>query len=149
VPASRGGLELPGEAALEGETLPPADAGALCAFLKESLDQRVTKVAVGDRLTGSPVVALVPEHAMSPQMRRMMRAMDENFKDEISVELEVNPRHPLVRKLAAARSTNPELAGLVARQLLDNALMAAGLLEDARDTVGRMNAIMEQALPAD
>jgi len=30
--------------------------------------------------------------------------------------------------------------------LFDNALTAAGLLEDARDTVSRMNALMEKAL---
>jgi len=30
--------------------------------------------------------------------------------------------------------------------LLDNALIAAGLLDDARDTVGRMNRLMERAM---
>jgi TNF receptor-associated protein 1 len=68
-----------------------------------------------------PVIALVPADGMSPQMRQMMKAMDENFKDEVKVELEINPRHPLVRKLAAARESNPEVAALVSRQLLDNA----------------------------
>ena len=79
-------------------------------------------------------------------MRRMMRAMREDFNEPLKIDLEINPRHPLVRRLAQARETNPELAALVARQLLDNALMAAGLLEDARDTVGRMNALMEKVL---
>ncbi len=83
---------------------------------------------------------------MSPQMRQMMKAIDENFKDQVKVELEINPRHPLVKKLAATKDSNPELAKLVARQLLDNALIAAGLLEDARDTVSRMNTLMEKAL---
>ena len=41
---------------------------------------------------------------------------------------------------------DPELAKLVSRQLLDNALIAAGLLEDARDTVSRMNTLMEKAM---
>jgi HSP90 family molecular chaperone len=60
--------------------------------------------------------------------------------------LEINPRHPLVKKLAEAKDSNPELAKLVALQLLDNALIAAGLLEDARDTVSRMNKLMEKAM---
>jgi hypothetical protein len=34
----------------------------------------------------------------------------------------------------------------VAGQLLDNALIAAGLLEDARETVKRMNTLMEKAI---
>ena len=94
----------------------------------------------------SPVIALVPTDGMSPQMRQMMKAMDENFKDEIKVELEINPRHPLVKKLSEAKDSNPELAKLVALQLLDNSLIAAGLLEDARDTVSRMNTLMEKAM---
>jgi hypothetical protein len=40
------------------------------------------------------------------------------------------------------------LAKLVSLQLLDNALIAAGLLEDARDTVSRMNALMQKAMGA-
>ena len=90
--------------------------------------------------------ALVPADGMSPQMRQMMKAMDENFKDETKVELEINPRHPLIRKLAEARNADPEVAGLVSRQLLDNALIAAGLLDDARETVARMNRLMEKAM---
>ena len=92
------------------------------------------------------MIALVPQDGMSPQMRQMMKAMDENFRDEVKVELEINPRHPLVKKLAATADSNPELAKLVAGQLFDNALIAAGLLEDARDTVKRMNALMEKAM---
>ena len=72
--------------------------------------------------------------------------MDENFKDEVKVELEINPRHPLVKKLAETREKNPELAKMVASQMLDNALIAAGLLDDARDLVKRMNALMEKAM---
>jgi molecular chaperone HtpG len=130
----------------EGDALSEENTTALCEFLKAELGDRVTAVASGKRLVDSPVIALVPTDGMSPQMRQMMKAMDENFKDEIKVELEINPRHPLIKKLAEAKDANPELAKLVALQLLDNALIAAGLLEDARDTVSRMNTLMEKAM---
>ncbi|MBN8457633.1 MAG: molecular chaperone HtpG [Verrucomicrobia bacterium] len=130
----------------EGEALDAARTEALCAFLKDELGDKVTTVASGKRLVDSPVIALVPTDAMSPQMRQMMKAMDENFKDEVKVELEINPRHPLVKKLAAASESDPDLAKLVARQVFDNALISAGLLEDARDTITRMNQLMERAL---
>jgi len=129
-----------------GDSLDAAQTTALCEFLKAQLGDRVTSVASGKRLVDSPVIALVPADGLSPQMRQMMRAMDENYKDEVKVELEINPRHPLLRKLATAKDSNPELAGLVAHQLFDSALIAAGLLEDARDTVSRMNTLMEKAL---
>ena len=140
-----GGVELE-EHAPEGDALSEEQTSALCEFLKQELGDRVTAVASGKRLVDSPVIALVPTDGMSPQMRQMMKAMDENFKDEIKVELEINPRHPLVKKLSEAKDSNPELAKLVALQLLDNSLIAAGLLEDARDTVSRMNTLMEKAM---
>jgi molecular chaperone HtpG len=140
-----GGVELDDHAP-EGDALSEEQTTALCEFLKQELGDRVTRVASGKRLVDSPVIALVPTDGMSPQMRQMMKAMDENFKDEIKVELEINPRHPLVKKLAEAKDSNPELAKLVALQMLDNSLIAAGLLEDARDTVSRMNTLMEKAM---
>jgi len=38
-------------------------------------------------------------------------------------------------------------SGLVASQLFDNTMIAAGLLEDARGMVKRMNELMEIAIP--
>lgn len=145
VSVRHGGVDLE-EQAVEGEALPASETEALCGFLKDQLGERVVSVASGKRLVDSPVIALVPADGMSPQMRQMMKAMDENFKDETKVELEINPRHPLIRKLAEARNADPEVAGLVSRQLLDNALIAAGLLDDARETVARMNRLMEKAM---
>ncbi|MEO0017153.1 MAG: molecular chaperone HtpG, partial [Verrucomicrobiota bacterium] len=142
------GVAMDEHPAAEGESLDEAQTAALCDYLKTELGEQVTAVASGRRLVDSPVIALVPADGMSPQMRQMMKAMDENFKDVVKVELEINPRHPLIRKLATATYANPELAKLVARQLFDNALIAAGLLEDARDTVTRMNVLMEKAMEA-
>jgi molecular chaperone HtpG len=140
-----GGVELEDQATA-GVALSADQTSALCAFLKTELGERVVSVASGKRLVDHPVIALVPADGLSPQMRQMMKAIDENFKDQVKVELEINPRHPLIQKLAEAKETNPQLARLVALQMLDNALIAAGLLEDARDTVSRMNTLMEKAL---
>ena len=147
VSVRHGGVELDDQEA-EGESLSEEETTALCEFLKTELRDRVVSVASGKRLVDNPVIALVPADGMSPQMRQMMKAMDENYKDEVKVELEINPRHPLIRKLAEAKDGNPELAKLVSQQLLDNALIAAGLLDDARETVSRMNQLMEKAMGA-
>jgi TNF receptor-associated protein 1 len=140
-----GGVELEDQPTT-GESLTPDQTEALCGFLKQELGERVVSVTSGKRLVDHPVIALVPADGMSPQMRQMMKAVDENFKDEVKVELEINPRHPLIRKLAATKDADPELAKLVAGQLFDNALIAAGLLDDARDTVRRINTLMEKAM---
>lgn len=130
----------------DAESLSEDQINALCEFLKTELGEKVTKVSSGKRLVESPVIALVPEDGMSPQVRQMMKAMDENFKDEVKVELEINPRHALIKKLAETRESAPEVAKLVAAQMLDNALISAGLLDDARDMIRRMNALMEKAM---
>ncbi|RYD20577.1 MAG: molecular chaperone HtpG, partial [Verrucomicrobiaceae bacterium] len=85
-----GGVDLEDHAP-EGDALSEEQTAALCEFLKTELGDRVTNVASGKRLVDSPIIALVPTDGMSPQMRQMMRAMDENFKDDIKVELEINP----------------------------------------------------------
>ena len=145
VSISHAGVELD-DSATEGDALGAEATEKLCSFLKDELGDKVTAVASGKRLVDSPVIALVPQDGMTPQMRRMMKAMDENFQDDVKVELEINPRHPLVKKLAETSERNPELAKLVAGQLFDNALIAAGLLDDASATVKRMNALMEKAM---
>jgi TNF receptor-associated protein 1 len=147
VSIDRAGLELD-DLPAEGEELSADERAGLEEFLGSTFGGRVARVSAGRRLVDSPVVALVPEDALSPQMRRMMKAMDENFKDEVKVEIEYNPRHPILRSLAAARAKDPETAALVAGQLLDNALLAAGLLEDTKPTVDRMNALMAKVLGA-
>jgi molecular chaperone HtpG len=63
---------------------------------------------------------------------------------EPPVKLQVNPRHPLVKNLAALHGSNGDLASLISQQLLDNARIAAGLLEDPSQMVQRNYQILEQ-----
>jgi molecular chaperone HtpG len=135
-----------GDSAGEGETLGKEDTDKLCAWLKERLSGRVSEVRAGKRLVSRPAMALQPEGDMSPQMRQMMRAMKQDNFEAAKVILEINPRHAIVRRLAAATSANPDLSGIIAEQLLDSALLSAGLLDDTHDMVGRVEQIMERAL---
>lgn len=47
-------------------------------------------------------------------------------------KLEINPRHPLIHQLNALRTRDPAVATMVAEQIVDHALIAAGLLQDIR-----------------
>jgi molecular chaperone HtpG len=147
VPASRAGLDL-GEAidAGEEETLSEDDTRALCDFLKEHLGERVEDVSASKRLTESPAAALTPEDMMSAQMRRMFQAMSPDSPMEVKVNLEINPRHALIKRLAAVRESEPGLAQLVATQLFESTLMAAGLLDSEMPLVNRGYEIMAAAL---
>ncbi len=134
---------------LEGEALGEEEMTALCEFLNSQLSERVEKVAPGKRLVSSPAAVLTPAHGMSAQMRQMMQAMNPGAPlPPMKVELEINPRHALIHALAGAREKNPELAGIVAAQLLDNALLGAGMLEDRVSLISRGFRLMEEALKA-
>ncbi|MCB1212101.1 MAG: molecular chaperone HtpG, partial [Verrucomicrobiales bacterium] len=135
-----------GEDATDGEALSESDATALCEWMKEKLSSEVASVRVGKRLVSSPALALTPMGEMTPQMRQMLRAMNKDEVDAVKVILEINPRHEIVRKLAAQRETNPEAAQLIASQVLDNALLSAGLLDDPQRMVARTQEIMQALL---
>ena len=61
----------------------------------------------------------------------------------VRVNLEINPRHNVIKRLSEIQASNPERAKLVAEQLLDNALISAGLLDDATTMVARLNKLLE------
>jgi TNF receptor-associated protein 1 len=63
-------------------------------------------------------------------------------------DLEINPAHPIMSRLHAMRQSDNALAGKVAEQVLDNARVAAGLLEDPRAMLKRLNELLEEVLSA-
>ena len=125
-----------------GEPLSEDAMKSLCAWFAETLGkEKVAECSAGKRLVDSPAVALNPDKFMTASMRRMMRLMtkDAGTADKpVAVKVELNPRHPLVHKLDALRGSNPELAKLVAEQVLDNTLIAAGLLDNPRGMTQRI-----------
>ena len=122
------------------------DTKKLTSFLKESLGARVEEVKASDRLVDSPALAVNADKFMSPQMRRMMKAMKKDGADEpVKVNLEINPRSAVMKRLFETHTTAPDRAKLVAEQILDNALISAGLLDDANPMVARLYKLLETA----
>ena len=96
-----------------------AELKPLIDAMKKELEAKVSDVRVSTRLTDSPCCLVAQEHALPPSMVRMMRAMHQEVPDEKRI-LELNPAHPLIKKIAADPS-NAEF-GL----LYDAALIAEG-----------------------
>jgi len=124
------------------------DARVLANFIKERLGDRVNEVQSSKRLVGSPAVVVDSDTHMTSSMRRMMKML--NREGEAPIEskpnLEINPDHAMLVRLNAIRQSDPALAGEVAEQIFDNALVAAGLLEDPRAMLGRLNGLLEKLL---
>ena len=118
---------------------------ALTKWLKESLGERVNEVKSSDRLVDSPALALNADQFMSPHMRRMMKAMNKGGEETpLKVNLEINPRAALMKRVYDLHTAEPEKAGMIAGQIFDNALISAGLLEDATPMVARLYKLLEQ-----
>jgi len=120
------------------------DTKKLTAWLKESLGDRVADVKASDRLVDSPALAINADAFMSAHMRRMMKAMNKDGADlPQKANLEINPRSAVIKRLFEIHTAAPDKAKLVAEQILDNALISAGMLEDATPMVARMYKLLE------
>jgi len=123
----------------EGERISKKALKGLCKWMKETLGERVTDVEEGERLLDSPVCVVGGDSMGGPSARRVMKLMQgtDTALPPPSVKLQINPRHPILRGLSELMESNVETAGLIANQLLDNALASADLLEDPREMISR------------
>ena len=116
-------------------------------WLKEdALAGKVSDITSSDRLVDSPVLIADYEGA---QMRRMMKYVDPQGAKTMELPMQkllVNDSHPLIVRLASIYSSpdGAAKAKLVAQQLLDNALITAGLVDDSRQMLPRIVSILEQ-----
>jgi TNF receptor-associated protein 1 len=118
----------------------------LCAWMRDTFPGKLTSVKTTSRLSNTP--ALVVDH-QSATFRRMMRAMDPNNTATLPPQqLEINPRHPIVVGLAGLSEQDAAAAKDFAEQMIDNAFVGAGLLDDARTMLPRLNRMLELALNA-
>jgi TNF receptor-associated protein 1 len=59
-----------------------------------------------------------------------------------SQRVEINPKHALVVGMYELTKKEPTLAKVLAEQVYDNCLVAAGLLDDSRTMLPRLNDIL-------
>jgi HSP90 family molecular chaperone len=83
-------------------------------------------------------------------MKRILKSIqkDKDTLPETKQDLELNPRHNVIVRLNQMRQSDEALAAKVAEQVYDNARVAAGLLDDPRSMLKRLNELLEQVLTA-
>jgi len=114
-------------------------------WFQNILADRVTTVTETDVKLSTPCIVIDPEGAAYRRMMKMM-AQSDREKQTPKQQVKINTSHPIIRQLNILRSTQPDIAQDVAEQIFDNALMQAGLLDDGRSMVPRLNKILERAL---
>lgn len=117
----------------------------LCKWISDELGDKVKEVSVSKRLVDSPVIALNADKVMTPSMRKIMKSIHKEIgQSDNEINLEINPNHGLIKNLYSLKDTDAELAKLVTEQLYDNALVAAGFIEDPRSMVNRVYELLER-----
>ena len=112
----------------------------LLAKLKEALKDKADDVRVTSRLVDSPACLVVKDDGISLQLARMLKQAGQSAPESKPI-LEVNPEHPLVKKLDTPEGQIHfhDLAHIV----FDQALLAeGGMPEDPAAYVKRVNALL-------
>lgn len=105
--------------------------------LSASLKEKTKEVRVTTRLVDSPACLVTSEGELSPQLVRMLKQAGQAVP-EIKPTLEINPEHPLVKKLESSEQFD-DLANVI----FDQAVIAeGGLPEDPAAYVKRINSLL-------
>jgi TNF receptor-associated protein 1 len=131
-----------------GKSLSQTEAENLLGWLQVTLGNRVQKTKVTSRLDSHPCVITVTEMVAARHFLRTTLADKSNEERSriLQPTMEINPKHPIIRKLYTLKDSDDKLAKLVAEQIYDNAMIAAGLIDDPRSMLTRMNDLLTRAL---
>ena len=138
---ARGGLDLgdlEDEAERKAGEETAADFKDLVERLKSTLGERVKDVQVSHRLTDSAACLVSDRGDMSATLERMLKQAGQDVPSRRPI-LEINPEHPLVKRLKQEDGRFDDWSSL----LFDQATLAdGGKLEDPVGFVRRMNDLL-------
>ncbi|TCB39604.1 molecular chaperone HtpG [Acinetobacter terrestris] len=105
--------------------------------LSDSLKAKTKEVRVTTRLVDSPACLVTGEGELSPQLIRMLKQAGQAVPESKPI-LEINPEHPLVKKLEGSTQFD-DLANVI----FDQAVIAeGGLPDDPAEYVKRINNLL-------
>lgn len=111
--------------------------------IKRVLRERVDEVRVSTRLKESAACLVLNEHDLGFQMRELLKASGQEAPASLP-NLEINPSHPLIGKLAG--EADEDRFALLSTVILDQAMLAEGRqLDDPAAFVRRVNDLLLEA----
>ncbi|MEJ8574787.1 molecular chaperone HtpG [Microbaculum marinum] len=135
----------------DGDDGSPASVATLAAFVKQTLGDTVKEVRTSTRLAESPVCLVATEGALDRRLERML-AKQEGAPERSAPVLELNPRHALIRHLAAQAAGQSDKALLADASwlLYDEACILDGETpSDPAAFAGRLTRVLlAQSAPA-
>ncbi|XP_012280070.1 heat shock protein 75 kDa, mitochondrial [Orussus abietinus] len=124
------------------------DVDRVVSYMKKVLSKKAYEIKPTTRLESHPCVVTVQDMAAA---RHFLRTQSHQLNEEmryslLQPRLEINPKHPLIKKLNELSSSNPKLADLLTQQLFTSAMVTAGLIEDPRTLLSTLNELLVLAL---
>ncbi|MBX3042923.1 MAG: molecular chaperone HtpG [Candidatus Kapabacteria bacterium] len=125
------------------DTIGKDAANSLVDEFKKVLGDKVEDVIISKRLVDSPASVVLGKEGFDPQMEKMMKMMDKDFKASRRV-LEINPSHQLIKNLSKLHiaGNNSELLSKSIQQIFEGSMLIDGNLENPVDFVKRMSEIL-------
>ena len=128
------------------ELIPGDDMTSYTMWLKNELEPFVSKVVLSKRLRDSPILITSGMSSNMKAMYAMMSQENDPYAATKDLTLEINQFHPVIVELNNLRKTEPKMATLIAKQLLDTGLLQANLPLPNKDFVKRNFNILAQFL---
>lgn len=142
----RANLDLPEAPEPDGAPgLDKEQAQGLTTWLEEQYEGRFEKIEAGTRVSSAPAIALQGADDISPEVRAYLQAMGQPVP-ESHPQLVLNPQNAIVQKLAGLRESDPDLARLLAGQIVNTALLRAGMLDDPSKLADNSQQLLEKLL---
>ncbi len=126
------------------DTQTKSDSISLLERLKKVLDDKVKDVRTSYRLSASPACIVVDDKDPTVHMQSILKTLGQNAP-ELKPILEINPDHPIVKKLDKLEDDN--LFSDIGYLLFEQAMLIEGMeIESPAKFVKRINTIMDRAL---
>ena len=104
--------------------------------VQKILENQVKEVKVSSRLSESPSCLIADENEMGSNMERIMKSLGQDVPETKPI-LEINPKHPLVKKLKTKVDKD------LVKVLFDQAVLSeGGQIKEPAEFVKRMNKLM-------
>ncbi|XP_074651114.1 heat shock protein 75 kDa, mitochondrial-like [Tubulanus polymorphus] len=129
-------------------SLSSEEADGLQSWLRVILGTKVKDTKITHKLVTHPCILTMEQMSAARHFLRTTLAdrSEEEKNRLLQPIMEINPTHPVIKKLYKLRTTDEDLAKLVALQIYDNAMIAAGLLDDPRVMLNRLNDLLIKSL---
>lgn len=130
------------------DSLQRSQINELTEWIEKQLEGKVATVKATTRLVDHPCVVTVENMAAARHFIRTQghQIPEENRYALLQPQLEINPKHPIIKKLFELKTANPELSALLINQLFGNAMVGARLIDDAQALLKSMNDLLTKAL---